>query len=268
MYPFAYHRPRSVEEAAARFAAAEDPRYLAGGQTLLPVLKMRLGRASDLIDLARIEGLAGIGRTTDGALRIGAMTRHADVAAHPEVRAALPALAGLAGGMGDPHIRAMGTLGGSLANNDPAADYAAAALALGATIHTDRRAIAADAFFTGMFETALAPGEIVTAVAFPPAARAGYAKFRQPASRYAMVGVFVALTGTGPRVAVVGAAPCVFRHAAMEAELARDFSPGQAARAITPAEGLNADLHAGADYRAHLVGVMAGRAVAAAMRGA
>lgn len=270
MYPFVHHRPATLAAAVAAAvsvqAAAGEPRYLAGGQTLLPPLKMRLARVSDLIDLGRVPGLRGVAYE-EGALRIGAMTRHAEVAAAEEVRARCPALARLAEGIGDPHIRNMGTLGGSLANNDPAADYAAAVLALGAQVRTDRRDIDADSFFTGMFETALEPDEIIVSVSFPIPRRAAYASFRNPASRYAVVGVFVADLETGPRVAVTGAGACVFRHAAMEAALGREFSPDSAAAVTTSPDGLNADLHATAAYRAHLVGVMAQRAVRAAGHG-
>ena len=266
MTPFAYHRPATIAEAAAAYAAADLPRYLAGGQTLLPPLKMRLSQASDLIDLSRLPGLQGVWAEGD-ALRIGAMTRHVDVAVSAAARARIPALADLAGAIGDPHIRNMGTLGGSLANNDPAADYAAAALALGAAIHTDRRVIEADVFFTGMFETALEPGEIITSVSFPIPRRAAYARFRNPASRYAVVGVFVADSADGPRVAVVGAAPCVFRHTVMEQALVDTFSPQSIAEILTSPTGFNGgfndDLHASADYRAHLVSVMTQRATAA-----
>lgn len=264
MYPFRYHRPASLAEAAQLFAAAEEPRYLGGGQTLLPALKMRLNRVSDLIDLGRVGDLSGIA-VEQGTVVVGALARHHDVAVSPVVRSAIPALARLAGAIADPHIRNMGTLGGSLANNDPAGDYAAAVLGLGATIHTDRRTIDADAFFTGMFETALEPGEIVAGVSFPIPTRAAYVKFPNPASRYAVVGVFVAETVAGPRVAVTGAASCVFRHVGLEAALTAAFRADVAAAVETAPDGLNDDLHATAEYRAHLIGVMARRAVALAV---
>lgn len=269
VYPFTYHRPTCLADAVAAYAAADQPRYLAGGQTLLPPLKMRLAQASDLIDLSRLPGLRGVS-WEGGALHIGAMTRHAEVAASAEARAHLPALAGLAARIGDPHIRNMGTLGGSLANNDPAADYPAAVLGLGATLLTDRRVLAAETFFTGMFETALEPGEIITSVVFPLPRRAAYARFCNPASRYPIVGVFVAEMADGPRVAVTGAAACVFRHFAMEEALRASFSP-QAAVAALPddlSSDLNSDLHATAAYRAHLIGVMAHRAVQGAVQAA
>jgi carbon-monoxide dehydrogenase medium subunit len=262
--PFRYIRPRTVAEAETLFRGAADARYLAGGQTLIPTMKQRLAAPSDLIDIARIPGLAFI-RHDGTSLVIGAATPHADVAASPKVQRAIPALAHLAGQIGDPAVRHKGTLGGSIANNDPAADYPAGVRALAATVTTTRRAIAADDFFTGMFATALEPGEIITAVSFPIPRRAGYAKFPNPASRYATVGVFVAVLASGVRVAVTGAAPCVFRVPKMEAVLARNFSPHAVADIAIPAEDLNADLFASAEYRAHLVTAMAKRAVAAAM---
>lgn len=263
MRDFAYHRPTSIEAAAGLLAANEEARLLAGGMTLLPTMKQRLATPEALVDLAALE-LAGIAEA-DGIVTIGAMTRHADVAASGVLARSLPGLAALAGGIGDPQVRHRGTIGGSVANNDPAADYPAALLALGAEIVTDRRRIAADDFFVGLFETALEPGEIVTAIRFPSLRRAAYAKFRSPASRYALAGVFVAALPGGVRVAVTGAGPSVFRLPAMEAALDADFTP-EAARAVAvdPA-GLNSDIHADAVYRAQLVGVMAGRAVAAAL---
>jgi aerobic carbon-monoxide dehydrogenase medium subunit len=191
------------------------------------------------------------------------MTLHAAVAASPEIKRAIPALAHLAGVIGDPQVRNRGTLGGSLANNDPAADYPAAVLGLNATVHTSRRTIPADSFFRGLFETALEPGELITAVSFSIPERAAYEKFRHPASRYAVVGVFVARTAGGVRVAVTGAGPCAFRATQLEQALARDFSPDALKGITIPADGLNSDIHAAADYRAHLIGVMARRAVAA-----
>ena len=263
MYDFRYHRPASLAEASALIAGCEDGVYLAGGLTLISTLKQRLAQPSDVIDIGRLEGLDGI-TSTGGGVEIGAMTRHADVAASEDVRRAIPALAALAGMIGDPQVRNRGTIGGSLATNDPAADYPAAVLALEATVHTDRREIAADDFFVDLFETALEPGEIITKVSFPLAERAGYAKFPNPASRYAMVGVMAAALGNGARVAVTGAGACVFRQRAMEAALSGSFTP-QALDGITvPVAGLNGDIHASAEYRAHLVSVMAKRAVAAA----
>lgn len=263
MYQFEYLRPASVEEAAAMHKASGDARYLAGGQTLIPTLKQRLAQPAVLIDLGRIEGLAGI-RREGNSLWIGAGTRHAEVADAGSVQAAIPALARLAAHIGDPAVRHRGTLGGSIANNDPAADYPAAVLALGATVHTTTRRIAADDVFTGMFETALGEGEIITGVSFPVPEKAAYAKFPNPASRYAMVGVFVAKFGAGVRVAVTGAAPCVFRATAMEEALVRSFTPAAVSAIRVSPDGLNSDLHGTADYRAHLVTVMARRAVEAA----
>lgn len=262
MHPFDYRRAASVEEAVAAFREAEDGAYLAGGHTLLPTMKQRLASPTALIDLAGLTALKGIA-VADGAVEIGALTPHAAVAAAPDVRAAIPALAALAGRIGDPQVRNKGTIGGSLANNDPAADYPAAVLGLGATVMTDRRTIAADDFFTGLFETALEAGEIVTAVRFPRPRRAGYAKFPNPASRYAIVGVMAAETVSGVRVAVTGAGPCVFRARGIEAALGGGLDE-KADLPSLPADGLNADIHASAEYRAHLVGVMARRAMAAA----
>ena len=264
MYQFTYHRPASLADAEKLFTGADDPKFLGGGQTLIPTLKQRLASPSDVIDLAAIRELSGI-VAAGGAVTIGAATRHADVAASAEVRKAIPALADLAGWIGDPLVRHRGTIGGSIANADPSADYPAAVVALNATIYTTKRAIAADAFFTGMFETALQPGEIVTKIVFPVAEKAGYEKFRNPASRYAIVGVFVARTASGVRVAVTGAAPSVFRQTEMETALAKSFTPEAIAGIKVSADGLNADLHATAEYRAHLVTVMARRAVARAL---
>jgi len=260
MYDFHYHRPRTLADAEALARNASDGKLLAGGMTLIPTLKQRLATPSDVIDLGGIDGYSGI-RVTGGEVAVKAGTTHAEVAASAAVKKAIAALAELAGQIGDPHVRNRGTLGGSIANNDPAADYPAACLGLGAAILTNRRQIAADDFFTGMFETALDKDEIITEVKFPVPKRAGYAKFPNPASRYAMVGVFIADTGQGVRVAVTGAGPCVFRVAAMEQALAKDFSEA-AIRSITvPADELNSDLHASAEYRAHLVTIMARRAV-------
>ncbi|MFQ5348449.1 MAG: FAD binding domain-containing protein [Rhodothalassiaceae bacterium] len=266
MHPFAYHRVSGLDEARATLGKAEDGLYLAGGMTLIPTMKQGLAMPSDRIDLAGVDGLAGIAEEA-GGLRIGAMTPHAAVAASDLVRKTIPALADLAGGIGDPAVRARGTLGGSIANNDPAADYPAAVLGLAAMVVTGDREIAADDFFTGMFETALAPGEIITAVRFPAPKRAAYVKFPNPASRYAVVGVFVAETGDGVRVAVTGAAPGVFRVTEMEAALAQDFSPAAIADITVAADDLNEDIHASRAYRAHLVTVMAKRAVERALAG-
>jgi carbon-monoxide dehydrogenase medium subunit len=229
--------------------------------TLIPTLKQRLARPSDLVDLAAIPSLRGVTDAGD-ALVIGAMTRHGEVHNSPVVKQAIPALAAMAGLIGDPAVRNRGTIGGSISNNDPAADYPAALVALAATVHTAKREIAAENFFTGMFETALEPSEIVTAVRFPKPQAACYQKFRNPASRYAIVGVFVARTGSGVRVAVTGAGPCVFRVPEMEAALTRSFTPDAIKDITIPDDGLNSDIHASAEYRAHLVGVMARRSVA------
>ena len=265
MYAFHYRRAKSIADAAAVIAKDPDAKLLAGGQSLVATMKLRLSRPSDLVDLAGIHELSGI-RAQGKAITIGAMTRHADVAASDAVRKAIPALAALAGSIGDRQVRNMGTLGGSLAHNDPSADYPAAVLALGATVTTDRREIPADDFFKGMYETALRQGEIITAVTFPCPKRAAYTKLKNPASRYAIVGVFVADTTDGIRVAVTGAAPCVFRVAEMERALAVKFTPESVASIHVSEKGLNADLHAGADYRAHLITVMARRAVEAALQ--
>jgi aerobic carbon-monoxide dehydrogenase medium subunit len=263
MYAFEYHRPRTLSGAVADLAKA-DAKALAGGMTLLPTMKQRLASPSALVDLKSVPELIGIAREGD-AIVIGAMSRHADVARDNVVRAAIPALAKLASGIGDPHVRNMGTIGGSIANNDPSADYPAAALALGATIVTNKRRVAAQDFFTGLFETALEPGELITQARFPIPQKAAYMKFANPASRYALVGVFVARTAGGVRVAVTGAgANGVFRASALEAALNANFSPAALDGVSVPASGLNSDLHADADYRAHLIGVMAKRAVAAA----
>jgi carbon-monoxide dehydrogenase medium subunit len=264
MYEFEYHRAASVADAAARLGANPDAKLLAGGQTLIAAMKLRLASPSDLVDLRAVPELRGICPDGDTVV-IGAMTTHAAVAASAEVRSRIPALADLAEGIGDPMVRNVGTLGGSIANNDPAADYPAAVVGLGATVSTHRRRIAADDFFTGMYETALEPGEILTHVSFPVPRRAAYAKFSNPASRYAIVGVFVAQTADGVRVAVTGAGPCVFRVAEMEQALAADFRPEAIVSLGVNAEGLSGDMHAAADYRAHLVGVMARRAVARAL---
>jgi carbon-monoxide dehydrogenase medium subunit len=262
MYDFAYTRPSSVTD-AVRALGREDARLLAGGQTLIPVLKQRLNRPSVIVDLVGL-GLTGI-RVSSDTLIVGAMTPHAAVAASAVVEHAFPALASLAGGIGDRQVRHRGTIGGSLATNDPAADYPAAVLATGATVHTNKRSLAAEDFFQGLFTTALEADEIITEVAFPIPRKAAYRKFANPASLFAMVGVFVADGPKGVRVAVTGAGQNgVFRHAAMEQALAGSWSPTALDDVITPADGLNSDIHGNAQYRAHLVGVMARRAVAAA----
>ena len=263
MYNFAYHRPRTLAEATQLLAANEDAKLLAGGQTFIPTLKQRLAQPSDLVDLSAIAELRGI-REEGGGLTIGAMTPHAEVAGSDLVRRVVPALADLAETIGDPQVRNLGTLGGSISNNDPAADYPAGLVALGATVRTSKREIAAEDFFTGMFETALAEDEIVTAVHFPKPEKAAYAKFPNPASRYAIVGVFVARTADGVRVAVTGAGPCVFRARELENALSADFAPEAVEGVSVSADGLNEDIHASAEYRAHLIKAMAKRAVAAA----
>ena len=265
MYPFKYQLAKSVAEAAAAISKNADAKLLAGGQSLVAALKLRLSRPSDLIDLGSIAELRGI-KVEGNAVTIGAMTRHAEVAASPEVKKAIPALAGLVASIGDRQVRNMGTLGGSVAHNDPSADYPAAVLGLGATVNTNKRKIAADQFFRGMYETALEAGEIITSVTFPCPKRAAYMKFKNPASRYAIVGVFVADTASGARVAVTGAAPAVFRVAEMEKALASKFAPESLASIKVSEKGLNSDLHAKADFRAHLVSVMARRAVEAALK--
>lgn len=265
MYPFRFHRAASTADAVDALVRSEDGKFLAGGQTLLASLKLRLAQPHTLVDLARLPELRGIERGRD-ALTIRAMTCHADVAASPEVRSAIPALADLAGGIGDPMVRHAGTIGGSLANNDPAADYPAAVLGLDATVVTSRRRLPAKDFFRGMFETALEPGELITAVEFPLPRRAAYVKFKHPASRFALVGVFVAQLPGGPRVAVTGAGPSVFRVEAMERALAARFEPAAIESVQIDGALLSSDLQATAAYRAHLVNVIARRAVVQALR--
>jgi len=262
MYAFDYQRPNSIEEAAEILAADEEARPLAGGMTLIPTLKQRLAQPTILVDLGGIEALRGV-RVEGRTVTIGGMTRHADVAMNQDLLKVLPALAGLAEGIGDPHVRNRGTIGGSIANADPAADYPSSVLGLNATIVTSRREIPGDAFFIDLFETVLEPGEILTAVRYPIPERAAYVKFPNPASRYATVGVFVAKTGKEVRVAVTGAAGSVFRIEEMEAALARRFDPAVIDGIEISPDGLNDDVHAAADYRAHLIKVMARRAVAA-----
>src|SRR6266704_3225505 len=261
MYSFNYQKAKSIDDAAKVIAKNAEAKLLAGGQSLIAAMKLRLAKPSDLVDLGTVKGLSGI-----KAVTVGAMTRHAEVAASAAVKKAIPALASLAGGIGDRMVRNMGTIGGSLANNDPAADYPAGVLGLGATIVTNKRKIAADEFFKGLYETALGKSEIITQVSFPIPKRAAYVKFKNPASRYAIVGVFVADFGSSVRVAVTGAGPCVFRVAAMEKALAAKFAPESVADIKIPEKGLNSDLHAKADYRAHLITVMARRAVEAAIK--
>lgn len=263
MYEFNYHCPRTVDEARRILDGNEEARLLAGGMTLLPTMKLRLARPSDLVDLGRIDALGGISGGK-AAIEIGAMVRHADIAANGEVRASIPALAGLAGKIGDAQVRNRGTLGGSVANSDPAADYPAAVLALNAVVRTDRREIAADDYFLGMFDTALDPGEILQSIRFSKPKRAAYAKFPHPASRYAVVGVMVAETDDGIRVAVTGAGPSAFRATAFEEALGKEFSARVLDGLTIDAGDLNSDLHASPEYRAHLVQVMAKRAVASA----
>jgi len=263
MYAFEYQHPTSVAD-AAKAIAQSGGKALAGGQSLVAAMKLRLAQPGTLVDLSGIADLSGI-RKDGSALVIGAMTRHAEVASSSEVRNTIPALARLAEGIGDRQVRNMGTIGGSIANNDPAADWPAAVLACNATVRTNQRTIAADDFFKGMYETALNAEEIITAVAFPTPKRAAYAKFPNPASRFALVGVFVAQLGDGSvRVAVTGAAPAVFRADTLEAALAKSFTPDAAKGVKIGPDGLNSDLHGSAAYRAHLVSVMAARAVAAA----
>ena len=261
MYAFAYEKPTTLADVLQKIGAGGQP--LAGGQTLIASLKQRLAQPEALVDLSGVAELTGIRRESN-AVVIGAMTRHEAVAGSAEVRQAIPARAALAGGIGDRQVRAMGTMGGSVANNDPAADYPAAVLGLGATVLTNRRQIAADEFFQGMYATALEPGEIITAISFPVPAKAGYAKFRQPASRFALVGVFVAQTASGVRVAITGAGNGVFRHAGLEAALSGNFSPEAVDGVAIDASELNSDLHASAEYRAQLIKVHARRAVAQA----
>ena len=263
MYAFEYHRPHTLSGALADLEKA-DAKALAGGMTLIPTMKQRLAQPSLLVELTDVPELTHLAREGEN-LVVGAMTRHVQVARSPVVKAAIPALASLAGGIGDPHVRNRGTIGGSLANNDPAADYPAAVLALGATVVTSKRRIAADDYFTGLFETALEPGELITQVSFPILQKAAYMKFANPASRYALVGVFVAKTAGGVRVAVTGAGENgVFRAQAFETALNANFSVSALDGVSIPASGLNSDIHADAEYRAHLIGVMARRAVAAA----
>ncbi len=261
MYDFAYHKPASVTEAVKMLGADMEAKALAGGQTFIPVLKQRLNKPSAIVDLHGLD-LVGITAAAD-KITIGAMTTHGAIMADPGIQQRIPGLAKMAGWIGDTQVRHRGTMGGSLANNDPSSCYPAAALAIGATIVTDQRRIPVDEYFQGMFTTALAPEELITAIEFPIPEKSNYEKFRNPASRYAMVGVFVARGPAGIRVAITGAAQDgVFRHTAMEQALTANWSPDAIKDIKTPADGLNSDIHASADYRAHLIGVMAKRAVA------
>lgn len=262
MYSFDYQRPGSASAAASSLQG--DARYLAGGQSLVQAMKLRLSSSERLVDLGGVAELKGI-RMEGSNLVIGAMSTHAAVAASTEVRKAVPALAELAGGIGDPMVRNMGTIGGSIANADPAACYPAGIVGLGATIKTNQRSISGDSFFTGLYETALEPGELIVSVSFPSVAKAAYIKYKQPASRFALVGVFVAQTSAGVRVAVTGAASSVFRCKPIEDALAKSFTPEAAKAVKVSADGLNSDLHGSAAYRAAMISVMASRAVAAAL---
>jgi len=264
MYSFNYQKTKSVADAAAALAKNKDAKLLAGGQSLIAAMKLRLSQPAQLLDLGDVAELRGI-KVDGGNVTIGAMTRHAEVASSADVKKSIPALAALAATIGDRMVRNMGTIGGSIAHNDPAADYPAGVVGLGATITTNKRKIAADDFFKGLFETALQEGEIITSVSFPIPKRAAYMKFKNPASRFALVGVFVADTSGGPRVAVTGAGPGVFRVPEMEKALAGKFAPESVANIAVKSSGLNSDIHASAEYRAHLVTVMAKRAVAAAI---
>ncbi len=262
MQDFEFHRPESVAAAVAATRRDGERKYLGGGQSLIPVMKLGLAAPAALVAVARLPELQGI-RVDGQDLVVGAAVTHAEVAESAEVRRALPALADLAGHIGDPQVRNRGTLGGSLAHDDPAADYPAAALALGATIQTDRRSLPADDFFVGMYQTALEPDELIVSVRFPVPEKAAYAKLPHPASRFALVGVFVAKGPAGVRVAVTGAGPAVFRARELEAALTLRFAPDALAGVVVPIEGLTDDPFGSAEYRAHLVGVLARRAVGA-----
>ena len=265
MYAFTFHRPQTVRQAAGMLTKNEDAKLLAGGQTLLPTMKLRLAGPPQIVDMTLIEGLSGI-ELSGRSLTIGAMTRHYEVNSSPVVQQEVPVLAKLAGMIGDPAVRHRGTIGGSVANNDPNADYPAACLGLGATIITNKRRVKADDFFTGMFSTVLEPTEIITKVSFPIPKKAAYQKFRNQASRFALVGVFVAKRGSEIRVAVTGAGSNgVFRVTTFEEALKKRFSPKSLEGMTIPADGMNSDIHGSAEYRAHLVGVLARRAVAEAI---
>jgi aerobic carbon-monoxide dehydrogenase medium subunit len=263
VYDFAYQKPATLAEAVKVLTDDFEAKALAGGQTFIPVLKQRLNKPSVVLDLAKL-GLAGISVSGD-SVTIGAMTTHAAIAADPQIKAKIPGLQHQASLIGDEAVRHRGTMGGSLANNDPAACYPSAVLALGGTIKTDRREIKADDYFQGMFTTALEQGEIITAITLPIPEKSAYEKFRNPASRYAIVGVFVAKFPTYVRLAITGAGQDgVFRHTAMEQALTQDFSPDAIASIVTPPDALNSDIHASSEYRAHLINVVARRAVAKA----
>ena len=263
MYAFELHHAKSVADAAALLAKTGG-KALAGGQSLVAAMKLRLAQPGHVVDLSGVAELKGIRREGDH-VTIGAMTRHAEVASSDVVKGAIPALAALAEGIGDRQVRNMGTLGGALANNDPAADWPAGVLGLGATVVTNKRKIAADDFFKGMYETALGADEIIVSLSFPVPKKAAYAKFPNPASRFALVGVLVAQTGSGVRVAVTGAASSVFRCKPIEDALGKSFTPEAAKAVKVSADGLNSDLHGSAAYRAAMISVMASRAVAAAL---
>ena len=266
MYAFTYHRPTTVRQAVNLLAKNEDAKLLAGGHSLIPVMKLRLANPPVIIDLSKVEGISGV-ELKGRSIVVGAMTRHADVAGSQVMKDKLPALALVPGSIGDPHVREAGTIGGSVANNDPNADYPAACLGLGATIITSKRKIPADEFFTGMFSTALEPDEIITKVSFPIAQKAAYQKFKHPASGFALVGVFVSKRSSDIRVAVTGAgANGVFRVKEFEEALAKRFAPKSLEGLSVKSDGLNSDIHAGAEYRAHLIGVLARRAVADAVK--
>jgi carbon-monoxide dehydrogenase medium subunit len=266
MYAFTFHRPTTVRQAVNLLAKNEDAKLLAGGHSLIPVMKLRLANPGVIIDLSKVEGISGV-ELKGRSIVVGAMTKHADVANSQVAKDNLPALAMVPGSIGDPHVREAGTIGGSVANNDPNADYPAACLGLGATIVTSKRKIAADEFFTGMFSTALEPDEIITKISFPIAKKAAYQKFKHPASGFALVGVFVSKRGSDIRVAVTGAGSNgVFRVKEFEEALKKRFAPKSLEGLSVKADGLNSDIHAGADYRAHLIGVLARRAVADAVK--
>ena len=261
MQAFSYQNPTALATAATA-SKTDGVKLLAGGQSLLAAMKMGLSAPETLVDLSGVAELRGI-TVSAGTVKIGAMTTHAEVAANKDVAKAIPALADLAGNIGDRQVRNRGTIGGSLANNDPAACYPAAVLGLGATIHTNTRTIAADSFFKGLYETALQAGEVITAVSFPVPEKAAWQKFKQPASRFSLVGVFVSKGPQGVRVAVTGAGASVFRASGLEAKLAASWGAAALAGATVSADGLNTDLHGSAEYRAALIPVLAGRAVAA-----
>ena len=266
MHAFQYHRPSSTKDALSLAQQKGEGRYLAGGQSLVQAMKLRLTSPSDLIDLGTIKDLSGI-KLSGNAVEIGAMTRHAEVAASSEVKKAIPSLAAMAALIGDRQVRHMGTIGGSLANSDPAADYPAAVLALNATVTTNKRKIEADKYFKGLYETALEPGELITAVAFQIPKRGAYMKFRNPASRFALVGVYVADFGSGNvRVGITGAGASAFRQSEMEKALSSKFAPEAVASIKVKPDGLNNDLHASPEYRAHLITIMAKRAVEQALK--